>query len=217
MLAYFFFLAFLWTETTSRSIKTKKQKLEQKLTVDLFFNWNRKKLNFNRHLDVWMLLCRVYHVIAIYPKRMGKRQGINEWEIYGNQSSTAERKLKTNEFLTSLPRDREVDSACLNCCLLKFTARKLREFALNFSEFYDLNQNLQLNNTLRTLRIKIIFAVLENYPLVAKLQLKSERWLCSFQGIIRIAFGNEVPLTPKRISSLERSTFSLFFEKSIVD
>ena len=77
-----------------------------------------------------MLLCRVYHVIAIYPKRMGKRQGINEREIYGNQSSTAERKLKTNEFLTSLPRDREVDSACLNCCLLKFTARKSPGFAL---------------------------------------------------------------------------------------
>ena len=95
----------------------------------------------------------------------------------------------------------------------KFTARKLREFASNFSEFYDLNQNLQLNNTLRTLRLKIIFAVLKNYPLVAKLQLKSERWLCSFQGIIRIAFGNEVPLTPKRISSLERSTFSFCFSK----
>ena len=158
-----------------------------------------------------MLLCRVYHVIAIYPKTMGKRQGINEQEKFGNQ-----RRLKRTSFLHLL-RDREVDSACLNCCLLKFTARKLREFALNFSEFYDLNQNLQLNNTLRTLRIKIIFAVLENYPLVAKLQLKSERWLCSFQGIIRIAFGNEVPLTPKRISSLERSTFSLFFEKSIVD
>ena len=29
-----------------------------------------------------------------------------------------------------LPRDREVDSACFNCCLLKFTARKLRGFAL---------------------------------------------------------------------------------------
>ena len=158
-----------------------------------------------------MLLCRVYHVIAIYPKTMGKRQGINKQEKFGNQRS-----LKRTSFLHLL-RDREVDSACLNCCLLKFTARKLREFALNFSEFYDLNQNLQLNNTLRTLRLKIIFAVLKNYPLVAKLQLKSERWLCSFQGIIRIAFGNEVPLTPKRISSLERSTFSLFFEKSIVD
>lgn len=157
-----------------------------------------------------MLLCRVYHVIAIYPKTMGKRQGINKQEKFGNQRS-----LKRTSFLHLL-RDREADSACLNCCLLKFTARKLREFALNFSEFYDLNQNLQLNNTLRTLRLKIIFAVLKNYPLVAKLQLKSERWLCSFQGIIRIAFGNEVPLTPKRISSLERSTFSLFFEKSIV-
>ena len=158
-----------------------------------------------------MLLCRVYHVIAIYPKTMGKRQGMNEQEKFGNQRS-----LKRTSFLHLL-RDREVDSECLNYCLLKFTARKLREFALNFSEFYDLNQNLQLNNTLRTLRIKIIFAFLENYPLVAKLQWKSERWLCSFQGIIRIAFGNEVPLTPKRISSLERSTFSLFFEKSIVD
>ena len=158
-----------------------------------------------------MLLCRVYHVIAIYPKTMGKRQGMNEQEKFGNQRS-----LKRTSFLHLL-RDREVDSECLNYCLLKFTARKLREFALNFSEFYDLNQNLQLNNTLRTLRIKIIFAFLENYPLVAKLQWKSERWLCSFQGIIRIAFGNEVPLTPKRISSVERSTFSLFFEKSIVD
>ena len=116
-----------------------------------------------------MLLCRVYHVIAIYPKTMGKRQGINKQEKFGNQRS-----LKRTSFLHLL-RDREVDSACLNCCLLKLTARRLREFALNFSEFYDLNQNLQLNNTLRTLRLKIIFAVLKNYPLVAKLQLKSER------------------------------------------
>ena len=157
-----------------------------------------------------MLLCRVYHVIAIYPKTMGKRQGINKEEKFGNQ-----RNLKRTSFLHVL-RDREVDSACLNCCLLKIHGQKIARVCFKLLRI-KLNQNLQLNNTLRTLRLKIIFAVLKDYPLVAKLQLKSERWLCSFQGIIRIAFGNEVPLTPKRISSLERSTFSLFYEKSIVD
>ena len=34
---------------------------------------------------------------------------------------------------------------------------------------------------------------------------------CSFPAIIRIAFGNEVSLTPKLISSLKRATFSFFF------
>ena len=58
-----------------------------------------------------------------------------------------------------------------------------------------------------------MFTVRKNYPLGAKLQLKSERWLCSFPDVIGIAFGNEVPLTPKLISLLQRSTFLLFFEK----
>ena len=52
----------------------------------------------------FMLLCRVYHVIAIYPKTKGERQGINEQEIFGNQSLTADKKLKTNEFLAFTTR-----------------------------------------------------------------------------------------------------------------
>ena len=51
-----------------------------------------------------MLLCRVYHVIAIYPKTMGKRQGIKEQEIFGNQSLTADKKLGTKEFLAFTTR-----------------------------------------------------------------------------------------------------------------
>ena len=51
-----------------------------------------------------MLLCRVYHVIAIYPKTMGKRQGIKEQEIFGNQSLTADKKLRTKEFLAFTTR-----------------------------------------------------------------------------------------------------------------
>ena len=58
-----------------------------------------------------------------------------------------------------------------------------------------------------------MFTVRKNYPLGAKLQLKSVRWLFSFPDVIGIAFGNEVPLTPKLISLLQRSTFLLFFEK----
>ena len=34
---------------------------------------------------------------------------------------------------------------------------------------------------------------------------------CSFPAIIRIAFGNEVSITPKLISSLKRATFSFCF------
>ena len=52
----------------------------------------------------FMLLCRVYHVIAIYPKTMGERQDINEQEIFGNQRLTADKKLKTNEFLAFTTR-----------------------------------------------------------------------------------------------------------------
>ena len=52
----------------------------------------------------FMLLCRVYHVIAIYPKTMGERQDINEQEIFGNQSLTADKKLRTNEFLAFTTR-----------------------------------------------------------------------------------------------------------------
>ena len=139
-----------------------------------------------------MLLCRVYHVIAIYPETMGKRQGINEQEKFGNQSSTADKKLKMNEFLALSTRPWSRFSM-LELLFVKIHGQKIARLCVETS------------------------AVPKNYPLVAKPQLKSERWLCSFPGIIRIAFGNEVPLTPKRISSLERSTFSLFFEKSIVD
>ena len=53
---------------------------------------------------VFMLLCRVYHVIAIYPKTKGERQGINEQEMFGNQSLTADKKLKTNEYLAFTTR-----------------------------------------------------------------------------------------------------------------
>ena len=38
----------------------------------------------------------------------------------------------------------------------------------------------------------------------------------SFPAIIRIAFGNEVLLTTKLISSFERATFLQFFELSFV-
>ena len=53
---------------------------------------------------VFMLLCRVYHIIAIYPKTKGERQGINEQEMFGNQSLTADKKLKTNEYLAFTTR-----------------------------------------------------------------------------------------------------------------
>ena len=78
-----------------------------------------------------MLLCRVYRVIAIYPKTMGKRQGINEQEILGNQSSTADKKLKTNELV-------EVDSVCLNCCLLKIHGQKIARLCVETSQNFTI-------------------------------------------------------------------------------
>ena len=58
-------------------------------------------------------------------------------------------------------RYRAVDSACLNRCLLEFTARKLRRFVLKNLRMYDFKQNLLLNNTFGTyLHFKIIFTVL---------------------------------------------------------
>ena len=49
-----------------------------------------------------MLLWRVYRVIAIYPKTMGKRQGINEQEILGNQSSTMQTRQRFSKSLNSI-------------------------------------------------------------------------------------------------------------------
>ena len=87
----------------------------------------------------------------------------------------------------------------------------------NFSEFYDLNQNLLLNNTFRKLKLKNnIYRSKELSPR-RKASIKVRRWICSFPDIIGIAFGNEVSLTSKQIFLLERSTFLLFFEKSLVD
>ena len=60
-------------------------------------------------------------------------------------------------------RDRVVDSACLNRCLLEFTARKLCRFVLKNLRMYDFKQNILLNNTFGTylhLLHKIIFTVL---------------------------------------------------------
>ena len=51
--------------------------------------------------------------------------------------------------------------------------------------------------------------------LPAKPQLKSES-LVLLSALIRIVFGNEVSSTPILISSLERTTWSLFFETSII-
>ena len=128
-----------------------------------------------------MLLCRVYRVIAIYPKTMGKRQGINEQEILGNQSSTADKKLKTNEFLTFTTRPWSRFSMFELLFIKNSRPENCEALRWNFSEFYDLNQNLLLNNTYRTLKLKIIFTVPKNYPLAAKPQLKSEDEFVVFQ------------------------------------
>ena len=47
-------------------------------------------------------------------------------------------------------RNRVVDSACLNLCLLEFTARTLRGFVFKILGMYDLKQNLLSNNTFGT-------------------------------------------------------------------
>ena len=164
-----------------------------------------------------MLLCRVYHVIAIYPKTMGKRQGINEQEILGNQSSTADKKLKTNEFLTFTTRPWSRFSMFELLFIKNSRPGNCEALRWNFSEFYDLNQNLLLNNTFRTLKLKSNIYRSKELSSRRKASIKVRRWICSFPDIIGIAFGNEVFLTPKQIFLLERSTFLLFFEKIIVD
>ena len=101
-----------------------------------------------------MLLCRVYHVIAIYPKTMGKRQGINEQEKFGNQSSTADKKLKMNEFLALSTRPWSRFSM-LELLFVKIHGQKIARLCVETSQnFYDLNQNLLLNITFRTLKLK---------------------------------------------------------------
>ena len=50
---------------------------------------------------------------------MGKRQGINKQEKFGNQRS-----LKRTSFLHLL-RDREVDSACLELLFIKIHGQKI--------------------------------------------------------------------------------------------
>ena len=47
-------------------------------------------------------------------------------------------------------RNRVVDSACLNLCLLEFTARTLRGFVFKILGMYDLKQNLLSNSTFGT-------------------------------------------------------------------
>ena len=47
-------------------------------------------------------------------------------------------------------RNRVVDSACLNLCLLEFTARTLRGFVFKILRMYDFKQNLLLKNTFGT-------------------------------------------------------------------
>ena len=47
-------------------------------------------------------------------------------------------------------RNRVVDSACLNLCLLEFTARTLRGFVFKILRMYDFKQNLLSNNTFGT-------------------------------------------------------------------
>ena len=55
-------------------------------------------------------------------------------------------------------RDRVVDSAYLNRCLLEFTARTLSRFVCKILRMYDFKQNLLSNNTFETyLHFKIIF------------------------------------------------------------
>ena len=101
-----------------------------------------------------MLLCRVYHVIAIYPETMGKRQGINEQEKFGNQSSTADKKLKMNEFLALSTRPWSRFSM-LELLFVKIHGQKIARLCVETSQnFYDLNQNLLLNITFRTLKLK---------------------------------------------------------------
>ena len=57
-------------------------------------------------------------------------------------------------------RDRVVDSACLNRCLLKFKARTLRGSVFKILRMYDFKQNLPLDNTFGTyIHFRIIFTV----------------------------------------------------------
>ena len=164
-----------------------------------------------------MLLCRVYHVIAIYPETMGKRQGINEQEKFGDQSSTADKKLKMNEFLALSTRPWSRFSM-LELLFIKIHGKKIARLCVETSQnFYDLNQNLLLNKTFRTLKLKNNIYRSKELSSRRKASIKVRRWICSFPDIIGIAFGNEVFLTPKQIFLLERSTFLLFFEKIIVD
>ena len=67
--------------------------------------------------------------------------------LYSKNCKYADKKLKANEFLRNLfvlslqvacTRPRIVDSACLNRCLLEFTARELRKLEIKIQKLHDL-------------------------------------------------------------------------------
>ena len=47
-------------------------------------------------------------------------------------------------------RNRVIDSACMNLCLLEFTARTLRGFVFTILRMYDFKQNFISNNIFGT-------------------------------------------------------------------
>ena len=82
-----------------------------------------------------------------------------------------------------------------------------------FSEDPSLGMMMSKRNNLSARKYLPFY---EDYRKVAaKPQLKSES-LVLLSTLIRIVFGNEVSSTPILISSLERTTWSLFFETSII-
>ena len=100
---------------------------------------------------------------------MDKGQRKNDQEIFRDKIfiqiviKCFAQKGKTN-FLRV--RERVVDSACLNCCLLKFTTKRLRTFLL--WKLYDFETVTKPSFEQHFWTFKIIFTVLKKSPQLRK-------------------------------------------------